>query len=78
MIVVMPDGFVRDSAGALPPLADRLVTTRSAPPLEADLLNDIIPHVQKNYRAASGSPNRALAGLAVDRDLESIRRPAPR
>ncbi len=49
----------------MPPLADRLVPAKSAPPLEKDLLNDIIPRVEKNYRAAAGSRNRALAGLAV-------------
>jgi enterochelin esterase family protein len=68
MIVVMPDGFVRNAAGELPPSADRLIPAKAGPPLEKDLLNDIIPLVEKNYRVAAGSRNRALAGLAVGGD----------
>ena len=65
MIVVMPNGFVRGHDGELPPLAARLIPAKNAPPLEMDLLGDIIPRVEKNYRVAAGSQNRALAGLAV-------------
>lgn len=65
MIVVMPDDFVRDKSGVLPTSAERLIPTLTGPLLEKDLINDIIPYVEKNYRAATGNQNRALAGLAV-------------
>jgi enterochelin esterase family protein len=65
MIVVMPNGFVRDKMGELPPQADRLVSAKNAPPLEKDLFGDIIPLVEKNYRVLPGSENRAITGLAV-------------
>jgi len=65
MIVVMPNGFVRDKTGELPPLSDRLIPAKSAPPLEKDLFGDIMPWVEKNYRTALGGQNRAIAGLAV-------------
>jgi enterochelin esterase family protein len=65
MIVVMPNGFVRDKMGELPPQADRLVSAQNAPPLEKDLFGDIIPLVEKNYRVLPGSENRAITGLAV-------------
>ena len=65
MIVVMPNGFVRGADGELPPLADRLVTAKTAPPLERDLLGDIMPWIERNYRTLPGNQNRALAGLAV-------------
>jgi enterochelin esterase-like enzyme len=68
MIVVMPNGFVRDEAGNLPGHDDRLNPTRNSPPLEKDLLGDIMPLVEKGYRLAPGSQNRALAGLAVGGD----------
>lgn len=68
MIVVMPNGFVRDQEGNLPPHDDRLNPTRNSPPLEKDLLGDIMPLVEKDYRVAPGSLNRALAGLAVGGD----------
>ena len=57
MIVVMPNGHA--------------VERRQGPPnnntkmFEADLLGDIIPLVQKNYRARTGSENRAIAGLSM-------------
>jgi enterochelin esterase family protein len=65
MIVVMPNSFVRDKMGELPPLADRLVPAKNAPPLEKDLMGDIIPFVETHYRVAAGSQSRALVGLAV-------------
>jgi len=65
MIVVMPNGFVRNSLGELMPLADRLIPAKATPAFENDLLGDVMPWVEKTYRVAPGSRNRGLAGLAV-------------
>jgi enterochelin esterase-like enzyme len=55
MIVVMPAGHVPAAAGAAP-----------APDAFArDLLGDVWPYVERNYRTLPGRENRAIAGLSM-------------
>ena len=56
MIIVMPNGQT-------PRTANQSGSRYAG--FEQDLLNDIIPLVEKHYRVASGPENRALAGLSM-------------
>lgn len=57
MIIVMPDGH---------PLPPGSVEMMDAFPLfEKDLLEDLIPFVEKNYRVKDDAAHRALAGLSM-------------
>ncbi|MGD8781111.1 MAG: alpha/beta hydrolase-fold protein [Ignavibacteria bacterium] len=57
MLIVMPDGNTNtDFAG---------FGERTLKIFEAELKECIIPFVEKNYRAETGSQNRALAGLSM-------------
>jgi enterochelin esterase-like enzyme len=65
MIVVMPNGSLPRPAvapgGKLDPkevaaLQDRFI---------GELLKDVVPHVEKHFRAKTGPENRALAGLSM-------------
>jgi enterochelin esterase-like enzyme len=69
MIVVMPNG-------SLPRPANLPAATPGAPPNPAvgaalqdrfvsELLKDVVPFVEKNYRVLAGRENRALAGLSM-------------
>ena len=58
MIVVMPFGY------AHPPTAGTSAQTQRED-FEKDLLGDLIPFVQANYRAAADREHRALAGLSM-------------
>ena len=69
MIVVMPNGSLPRPANLPPP-------TPGAPPDPAaaaaqqdrftnELLKDVMPFVEKNYRALPGAANRAIAGLSM-------------
>jgi enterochelin esterase-like enzyme len=63
MIVVMVDGF----ASRNPQMTNQV--DRAANPtstaFEDDLLNDVIPFVEKNYRLKPGRENRAITGLSM-------------
>ena len=61
MIVVMVNGFAERNAGEAKP--DERAGTRTA--FEDDLLEDVIPFVEKNYRIKSGRENRAITGLSM-------------
>jgi enterochelin esterase-like enzyme len=79
MIVVMPNGNANQSAvaGFGPPPAP--VTRAAGPagggggptfsaaqmPYPTSIINDIIPFVEKNYRAIPNAANRAIAGLSM-------------
>ena len=55
MIVVMPAGHTPATPGAAP-----------APDAFArDLLTDVVPYVEKNYRTLPGRERRAIAGLSM-------------
>ena len=61
MLVVMPFGHAQASAlsGVLPPAAVPATAFRD------ELLNEIIPMVEKNFRALSRPDDRAIAGLSM-------------
>jgi enterochelin esterase-like enzyme len=63
VVVVMPYGYAANptplsAAAILPP-------DRQRAGFERDLINDVIPYVQANYRVETGRENRAIAGLSM-------------
>ena len=54
MLIVMP-------AGHTGPTGDRGLRSQ----FEGDFINDIVPHIEKNYRVRADRKNRALAGLSM-------------
>jgi enterochelin esterase-like enzyme len=61
MIVVMLDGFAtRNTRGT-----NRNDRTGRPTAFEDDLLNDVIPFVEKNYRIKPGRENRGITGLSM-------------
>jgi enterochelin esterase family protein len=65
MIVVMPAGHTGPFSFFMP--AER---SRDAGPVgnarfEDDLVKDVLPYIEKNYRVLSDRPNRAIAGLSM-------------
>jgi enterochelin esterase family protein len=71
MIVVMPAGHVNGAGAALggPPAA---VGAQGMPgigtgpdPFADDFVTDLMPYVEKNYRALTDRQNRAMAGLSM-------------
>ena len=54
MLIVMP-------AGHTGPTGERGLRSQ----FEGDFVNDIIPHIEKNYRVLTGRKNRAVAGLSM-------------
>jgi len=72
MLVVMPNGSLprpanlpRVAPGATPPaeVAKRMAALQER--FTKDLLQDVVPHVEKNLRVLAGAENRALAGLSM-------------
>jgi enterochelin esterase family protein len=69
MIVVMPNGSLPRPAN-LPPATpgtppDPAVTAALQDRFTNELLKDVMPFVEKNYRALTGAANRAIAGLSM-------------
>jgi enterochelin esterase-like enzyme len=63
MIVVMPSLWALD-----PPVhADREAENEQL--FEKSLIGDIIPYVERHYRALTGPANRAIGGLGAGRDM---------
>lgn len=58
MVVVMPFGYAHPPAGAV-------AADRQRADFEKDLLQDIIPYVQANYRVRTDRDSRALVGLSM-------------
>jgi enterochelin esterase-like enzyme len=56
MIVVMPAGHTAPGGFRLPTDNDDFAR---------DFLNDVVPHVEKNYRVLTGRAHRAIAGLSM-------------
>ena len=57
MVMVMPAGHTSAfRSGGPRPAVDEFSN---------DFLNDIVPHIEKNYRVHSDRPNRAMAGLSM-------------
>jgi enterochelin esterase family protein len=64
MIVVMPYGRAGQST-AIGPLASVPAAPPGAPVFPNDVVEDIVPFIDKTYRTASGADNRAIAGLSM-------------
>ena len=64
MIVVMPNGRAMkdDSASGNVMAPDKVAAFAT---FEQDLLNDLIPHIEKNYPVLTDRENRAIAGLSM-------------
>jgi enterochelin esterase family protein len=69
MIVVMPNGSLPRPANLPPPTPgtppDPAVTAALQERFTNELLKDIAPFVDKNYRVLPGAANRAIAGLSM-------------
>jgi len=77
MIIVNPLGYARQGVGlgpevtapapAPPPAVPASATAGAAgnTPFAQDLLNDVIPFVEKRFRTLPGADNRALGGLSM-------------
>ena len=71
MIIVNPLGYARQGVGLGPEVTPAAAppTTPAASsgdtPFAQDLLKDVIPFVEKNFRTMSGADNRALGGLSM-------------
>ena len=63
MIIVMPDGHATPSRAMGAVGADLI--SRNVRDFERDLLEDVIPLVEANYRTKPGPANRAIAGLSM-------------
>lgn len=61
MLIVMPDGHAEEGPSSRDPAARRKAYER----LEADVLKEIIPLVEKNYHVYGDSKHRALIGLSM-------------
>lgn len=70
MIVVMPAGHVNGAGAALgapkPASAAPVIPAVGQPdPFVNDFVNDLMPYVEKNYRALTDRQSRAIAGLSM-------------
>ncbi len=85
MIVVMPNGSVNlpgvamgqargVAADGRPDMSQAISKLHDA--FGEDLLKNVIPYVEKNYRVLTGQPNRALAGLSMG-GAETLRNGPP-
>lgn len=64
MIVVLPNGRAMKNDAAAGNLYDA-EKVKAFETFEFDLLNDLIPFIEKNYPVLTGKENRALAGLSM-------------
>ncbi|MEQ8552561.1 MAG: alpha/beta hydrolase-fold protein [Cyclobacteriaceae bacterium] len=64
MIVVMPNGRAMKDDRAVGNIFSKERVTAFAT-FEWDLLNDLIPHIQKNYKVYEDREHRAIAGLSM-------------
>jgi enterochelin esterase family protein len=64
MVVVMPAGHTGPFSFIMPtaPAKDDRIGNAK---FEEDFLKDMMPHVEKHYRALADHPNRAIAGLSM-------------
>jgi enterochelin esterase-like enzyme len=72
MLVVMPNGSLprpatppRADAGAAQPADAARRAAENQGRFTKELLNDVVPHVEKKFRVRTGRENRALAGLSM-------------
>lgn len=62
MLIVMPDGHVRERPPGQPDEKSRLDTRRA---FEKDLLESVIPLIESTYRVRTDAAGRAIAGLSM-------------
>jgi enterochelin esterase-like enzyme len=65
MIVVMPNGSMPRPAVVRGVGADPVAQRATQQKFVDELLNNVIPHVEKNYRVIANRENRAIAGLSM-------------
>lgn len=65
MIVVMPQGHALQGASVGPLVRISGETGMFSPRFDRDLLNDVIPFVERRYRALRDPDHRAIAGLSM-------------
>jgi enterochelin esterase family protein len=65
MIVVMPQGHALQGANIGPLVRIDGETSMFSPRFPRDLLDDVIPLVERSYRVRNGPENRAIAGLSM-------------
>jgi len=65
MVIVMPQGHALQAAGVAPLVRIAGETTMYSERFPKDLLEDVIPLVEKNYRAIPDADHRAIAGLSM-------------
>jgi enterochelin esterase family protein len=76
MIIVNPLGYARQAVGAGPEIAAAPAASPAAAPggpgsgqqnspFAKDLLNDVLPYVEKNFRVLANADNRAIGGLSM-------------
>lgn len=61
MIIVMPNGHAVLARSTSRPASQR----NGGQPFERDLLEDVIPFIEANYRVEASPPGRALAGVSM-------------
>jgi enterochelin esterase family protein len=66
MVVVMPNGSMPRPASPGPGAApDPAAAAAAQERFTSELLKDVVPFVEKNYRVLTGRENRAIAGLSM-------------
>ena len=65
MVVVMPQGHALQGANVAPLVRITDETTMFSPRFQRDLLEDVIPLVERTYRVKTGPQHRAIAGLSM-------------
>jgi enterochelin esterase-like enzyme len=65
MIVVMPQGHALQGAGVGPLVRLTGETSMFSPRFPTDLLDDVIPLVERTYRVRADARHRAIAGLSM-------------
>src|SRR5439155_4368063 len=66
MIIVMPNGSLpRSATPGTPPAAGAAGASAAQDRFTNELLHDVVPFVEKNYRVLADRENRALAGLSM-------------
>ncbi len=65
MIVVMPAGHVPEASGNVRSASNSMSADPAQDRFTDDLLNNIMPYVEKNYRVSTSVQDRAIAGLSM-------------
>jgi enterochelin esterase family protein len=65
MIVVMPQGHALQGANVGPLVRIQGETSMFSPRFPKDLMEDVIPLVERTFRAKTGARSRAIAGLSM-------------